>query len=174
MLVEGLHIEADAYIAQAQTQRGADGRRMVVGNGLSQERTVQTTIGTVTVRQPRVHDRRDGERFTSAILLPYVRHTMEIDAMVAVLYLLGVSMTRMETAPRSIVGEGFEAMSAAAAYRSSAAHRTTDLYLPGRIQYDHDLCVRDLMLPGFRYRERNKLRCCRRLITLAVALAPVL
>jgi len=50
MLAEGLRIEADAYIQQAEAQRGVDGRRLVVGNGLSQERTVQTTIGTVTVR----------------------------------------------------------------------------------------------------------------------------
>lgn len=126
MLVEGLRIEADAYIAQAQTQRGEDGRRLVVGNGLSQERTVQTTIGTVTVRQPRVHDRRDGERFTSAILPPYVRRTMEIDAMVAVLYLHGVSTTRMEAALRSIVGEGFDAMSPAVV--CSIIERWQELY----------------------------------------------
>ena len=126
MLAEALRIEADAYIQQAETQRSIDGRRLVVGNGLSQERTVQTTIGTVTVRQPRVHDRREGERFTSAILPPYVRRTMQIDAMVAVLYLHGVSTTRMQAALRSIVGEGFDAMSPAVV--CSIIERWQELY----------------------------------------------
>lgn len=113
MLMEALRVEADEYIQQAAAERDGDGHRLVVGNGLTRERTVQTTIGTVTVRQPRVHDRREGEHFTSAILPPYVRRTMQIDAMVAVLYLHGVSTTRMEAALRSIVGEGFESMSPA-------------------------------------------------------------
>ena len=103
MLEIALRAEADAYIRQAQSERDDRQRQMVVGNGLGQERTVQTSVGTMNVRQPRVHDRREGHHFTSAILPPYVRRTMQIDAMVATLYLHGVSTTRMEEALRSIV-----------------------------------------------------------------------
>jgi len=111
MLEIALRAEADAYIRQAQSERDDRQRQMVVGNGLGQERTVQTSVGTMNVRQPRVHDRREGHHFTSAILPPYVRRTMQIDAMVATLYLHGVSTTRMEEALRSIVGGNFESMS---------------------------------------------------------------
>lgn len=113
MLVEGLRAEADAYIAEAQAHRDTEGRRLVVGNGLSQERTVQTTIGTVKVRQPRVDDQREGHHFSSAILPPYIRRSMNVDGMVAVLYLHGVSTNRMEVALKSIVGPSFKSMSPA-------------------------------------------------------------
>lgn len=113
MLVEALRIEADTYIAEAKAHRDENGRRLVVGNGLSKERTVQTTIGTLKVRQPRVDDRREGHHFSSAMLPPYVRRTMQIDALIAVLYLHGVSTTRMESALKSIVGKSFGSMSPA-------------------------------------------------------------
>jgi transposase-like protein len=113
MLVVALRVEADAYITQARSARDGEGRQQVVGNGLSQERTIHTSIGTMHVRQPRVHDRRNGYHYTSALLPPYVRRTMQIDAMVATLYLHGVSTTRMEEVLRSIVGDHFESMSPA-------------------------------------------------------------
>jgi len=113
MLVVALREEADAYITQAQSARDSGGRQLVVGNGLSQERTIQTSIGTMHVRQPRVHDGRDGYHYTSAILPPYVRRTMNIDAIVATLYLHGVSTSRMEEVLQSIVGDGFASMSPA-------------------------------------------------------------
>lgn len=113
MLAVALRIEADDYMEQAKSERDAQNRRMVVGNGLTQERTIQTSIGTLSVRQPRVNDRREGYHFTSAILPSYVRRTMQIDAMVATLYLHGVSTNRMEEALRSIVGERFDSMSPA-------------------------------------------------------------
>jgi len=117
MLSVALRIEADDYLRRAESERDSSNRRMVVGNGLSQERTVQTSVGTLKVRQPRVDDRRQGHTYTSAILPPYIRRTMNIDAMVATLYLHGVSTNRMEEALRSIVGEKFESMSPAVVTR---------------------------------------------------------
>ncbi len=54
------------------------GRRRIVRHGYLPEREVQTGIGPVAVRCPRVRDRSAGEtgpriRFTSAILPPYLR-----------------------------------------------------------------------------------------------------
>ena len=85
MLVVALRAEADEYIKQAVGERDQNGRQLVVGNGLSQERTLQTSVGTMHIRQPRVDDGREGYHFTSAILPRYVRRTMNIDAMVATL-----------------------------------------------------------------------------------------
>lgn len=113
MLAVALRAEADAYLEQAQMARDARNRRLVVGNGLSQERTVQTSLGTLKVRQPRIDDARAGHQFTSAILPPYVRRTMQIDALVATLYLHGVSTTRMQEALQSVVGGGITSVSPA-------------------------------------------------------------
>jgi putative transposase len=66
----------------------------VVRNGHLPERTIITGVGAVEVKQPRVHDRRPvdhQEKFTSAILPPYLRKTKSIDELISWLYLKGVS-----------------------------------------------------------------------------------
>ncbi len=113
MIAAALRAEADEYVDSHRHLKNAEGRQLVVGNGLSQARTVHTSVGTMKIQQPRVYDSRDGHHFTSAILPPYIRRTMEVESMVAVLYLHGVSTTRMEEALRSIVGDGITAMSPA-------------------------------------------------------------
>jgi hypothetical protein len=61
-----------------------DGRQRVVRHGHMPERTIQTDIGAVEVRQPRIRDRRahgtERIRFTSAILPPYAGRTESLDA----------------------------------------------------------------------------------------------
>ncbi len=113
MLAVALRAEADAYIKEAVSARDEQGHQMVVGNGLTQQRTVQTSVGTVLVRQPRVYDRRDGHQFTSAILPPYIRRTKDVDAMIALLYLHGVSTTRMQEALKGLIGDRVSAVSPA-------------------------------------------------------------
>ena len=53
------------------------------------EREVLTGAGPLTVKKPRVDDRREGQKFTSAILPPYLRRSPSIDALIPVLYLKG-------------------------------------------------------------------------------------
>ena len=60
------------------------------------EREIQTGIGPVAVRCPRVRDRGAGEtgpriRFTSRILLPYLRRAKSIEELLPWLYLKGIS-----------------------------------------------------------------------------------
>jgi transposase-like protein len=108
-----LTAEVDNYVREAQQYVDENNHRMVRHNGLSRERTVQTTMGTMTVQQPRVDDRREGHKFTSVILPPYVRRTENIDALVVTLYLHGVSTVRMEAALREMFGSSFSSMSPA-------------------------------------------------------------
>lgn len=108
-----LMAEADAYIQEAQAALDEHNHRLVRRNGLSRERTVQTSMGTISVQQPRVDDRREGHRFTSAILPPYIRRTNNIDGMIATLYLHGVSTVRMEAALREMLGSSVTAVSPA-------------------------------------------------------------
>ena len=75
LLAEAVEAEVAAFIAEHADLVDDDGRRRVVGHGHLPEREVQTGIGAVLVRRPRVRDRHpdaDGGRirFTSAILPP--------------------------------------------------------------------------------------------------------
>ena len=69
----------------------ATGRRLVVGNGFARARPITTGAGALEVKAPRVDDRRDGERFTSAILPRYMRKSPKVSEVLPVLYLRGLS-----------------------------------------------------------------------------------
>ena len=109
MLAKALEDEVAAYIATAVDERGEDGRRLVVRNGHAQEREVQTGLGSLPVRAPRVRDGRKDEmgepmRFTSKILPPYLRRTRSVEELLPWLYLCGVSTNGFQDALASIFG----------------------------------------------------------------------
>src|SRR5262249_54173925 len=97
MLAEALQAEVDAYIARFADLRDDDGRRLVVRNGYHEAREVTTCVGAVAVHAPRVNDRRvdlktgERQRFSSAILPPWARKTPQIEQVLPLLYLHGLS-----------------------------------------------------------------------------------
>ncbi len=75
LLTRAIEDEVASYLASRETLRDDCGRQQVVRNGHLPERHLQTPLGAMKVKQPRVRDRRpDGERekFTSSILPPYL------------------------------------------------------------------------------------------------------
>jgi transposase-like protein len=110
MLAAALEDEVAGYLAAAAEERDERGRRLVVRNGHARERDVQTGIGPVKVRAPRVRDGRTGAdgapvRFTSRILPPYLRRTRSVEELVPWLYLHGVSSNDFQDALGAILGE---------------------------------------------------------------------
>jgi transposase-like protein len=97
MLAEALQAEVDAYCARFADERDENGRRLVVRNGYHDPREVTTCAGAVAVHAPRVNDKRidpetgDRQRFSSAILPPWARKTPQIEAVLPLLYLHGLS-----------------------------------------------------------------------------------
>src|SRR5262249_46069975 len=94
LLAQAIEAEVADWIDRHQHRRNATGRRQVVRNGHLPQRTITTGLGPVTVQQPRVHDRRPAqarEKFSSAILPPYLRKTKSIEELIPWLYLKGVS-----------------------------------------------------------------------------------
>lgn len=91
MLQQAIENEISEYIDQHAHVLDEKGHRQVVRNGSLPERELITGIGKVRIRQPRVHDQRDGHRFTRRILPPYLRRLPSIDALIPALYLRGVS-----------------------------------------------------------------------------------
>jgi transposase-like protein len=90
MLQAALEIEVDEYIERSREASAAPGRQAVVRNGRHPRRELVSGIGKLSVRQPRVHDRREGHDFTSAILPRYLRRTPSIEALIPALYLKGL------------------------------------------------------------------------------------
>src|SRR6266540_2407272 len=73
MLAVALEAERRAYLDAHADALDEAGRRLVVGNGYAWPRDVMTGAGMVEAAAPRVDDRRPGQRFSSAIIPPYMR-----------------------------------------------------------------------------------------------------
>ena len=89
------------------------GRRHVVRNGFAPERSILTGIGPISIKQPRIRDRRqDKESFTSSILPRYLRRVPSLDNLIPVLYLKGVSTGDFTGALSAILGDNVKGLSA--------------------------------------------------------------
>ena len=92
LLAQAIEAEIAVLLAQYADRHDPRGRQAVVRNGYLPEREVQTGIGAVRVKVPRVRDRSGlGIHFHSALLPPYIRQSQSLDALLPWLYLKGVS-----------------------------------------------------------------------------------
>ena len=106
LLAEAIEEEVEDYLEKHAQARDKRGHRLVVRNGSLPERTIQSGIGPIQVKAPRVDDRREGRRFSSAILPPYLRKVPSLENLIPTLYLMGVSTSDMERALEAILGPG--------------------------------------------------------------------
>jgi putative transposase len=115
LLAQAIEAEVADRIDRHQDCRDDAGRRQVVRNGHLPERTITTGVGPVTVQQPRVHDRRPAEareKFSSAILPPYLRKTKSVEELIPWLYLKGVSSGDFSEALAALLGPDAKGLSA--------------------------------------------------------------
>ena len=115
LLTRAIEDEVASYLASRETLRDDCGRQQVVRNGHLPERHLQTPLGAMKVKQPRVRDRRpDGERekFTSSILPPYLRRTKALGELLPWLYLKGVSSGDFQEALQALLGPDAPGLSA--------------------------------------------------------------
>ncbi len=122
MLSKAIEAEVADYLAAHADQRDDDGHRLVVRNGHAPQRDVQTGLGAITVKQPRVNDKRidaDGcpLRFTSKILPPYLRRTKSIEELIPWLYLRGISTGDFSQALAALLGPDAPGLSASTVVR---------------------------------------------------------
>jgi len=118
MLQEAIEVEVADYVDQHQGERAPDsGQRLVVRNGSLPAREILSSLGPIPIEQPRVRDRREGMKFTSAILPPYLRRAPSLEALIPTLYLKGISTNDFPEALAAILGEGAKGLSASTIVR---------------------------------------------------------
>ncbi len=113
LLIEALNLEVEEYINQNSNAVDENGKRLVVRNGLGKSRSVTMGSGAVDVQCPRVNDRREGEKFLSSILPPYLRKSPKVESLIPTLYLKGLSTNNFRSALVEILGEGTMGLSPA-------------------------------------------------------------
>ena len=115
LLAQAIEAEVQEWLEQRTECRDECGRQQVVRNGYMKERTLLTGVGEVMVEQPRVRDRRpsrDREKFSSAILPPYLRKTKSVEELIPWLYLKGISTGDFSEALQALLGPDAKGLSA--------------------------------------------------------------
>lgn len=113
LLRTAIQNEVDEYIQAHALLRDEKGLRLVVRNGSLPERQIQTPLGNVSIRQPRVEDRRPDHKFLSKLLPPYLRRTPSVEALIPALYLRGISTGDFTEALSSLLGPNAAGLSPA-------------------------------------------------------------
>ena len=88
LIAQGLELEVRELLSTLSGRQDELGRAAVVRNGYQPERPIQTGIGPVTVKVPKIRS-RDGTpvSFRSALVPPYVRKSASLEAALPWLYL---------------------------------------------------------------------------------------
>ncbi|MDB5091824.1 MAG: hypothetical protein JWR09_5818, partial [Mucilaginibacter sp.] len=123
LLAQAIEAEVAAWIEAHAHLRDEAGRQQVVRNGHHPGRTIQTGLGDIEVKQPRVLDRRppgQRERFSPAVLPPYLRRTKSVEELIPWLYLKGVSTGDFSEALTALLGPDAPGLSATTVTRLKA------------------------------------------------------
>lgn len=92
MLQLAIEEEVQNFITMYQDKLLSNGNKQIVRNGYLPERNIQTGIGEMAVKVPRVRDRgKEDIKFTSNLIPQYMRRTVTIDVLLPLLYLKGIS-----------------------------------------------------------------------------------
>ena len=113
LISQAVEAELAAILMSYQHEKLADGRQAVVRNGYLPERTIQTGVGDVKIKVPKVRDRSEqGIKFNSSLLPPYLKRTKSMEKLIPWLYLKGISTGGFQEALSALVGEQAKGLSA--------------------------------------------------------------
>ncbi len=113
LITQAVEAELTALLSRHEDHKLSDGRQAVVRNGYLPGRTIQTGLGDVDVKVPKVRDRSNtGIKFNSNLLPPYLKRSTSIQEMLPWLYLKGLSTGDYGEALSSLLGEQAKGLSA--------------------------------------------------------------
>lgn len=108
LLAAAVKSEVEQFLLDYADHKTDDGKLRFVRNGYLPEREIQTGIGTIAVQVPRVRDRafvKDGIRFGSSIIPKYLRRSGDMNELLPLLYLKGLSTNDFVEALTPLVGD---------------------------------------------------------------------
>ncbi len=125
LLAQAIEAEVEGHIVAHAELTDAQGRRRVVRHGYLPEREIQTGLGAVRVKAPRVRDRdpeAPGGRisFTSSILPRYLRRSKSMEELLPWLYLKGISSGDFGEALAALLGPDAPGLTASTITRLKA------------------------------------------------------
>ena len=116
ILIKTLEIEIESFCQRHEEKRDKNGHRLVTRNGYNLARNIVTGAGQLKIQTPRVDDRILDEtnepRFKSSFVPPYLRRTKNMDELIPLLYLKGISTGDFTEVLEKMVGKeviGFSA-----------------------------------------------------------------
>lgn len=113
LIAQAVEAELAMMLMSHEDNKLPDGRPAVVRNGYLPKRTIQTGLGDVDIRVPKVRDRsKTGIKFNSDLLPPYLKRSTSIEEMLPWLYLKGLSTGGYGEALSSLLGEQAKGLSA--------------------------------------------------------------
>jgi transposase-like protein len=128
MIEAALQGEVEDYLARFRGDRDAAGHALVVRNGTARARRVTTGAGPVSLTAPRVNDRRVvggvRQKFTSAVVPPYVRRSPRVESVLPVRYLHGLSTGDVREALPTLLGPEAGGLSLSAILRLTKSWTT--------------------------------------------------
>ena len=105
LIAKAVEAELLEYKKVFEQDLSAQGHKRVVRNGYQPERDIQTGIGPVSVKIPKVRARwGDSACFQSSLVPPFVRKTKSLEAALPWLYLKGISSGQICEALQVLVG----------------------------------------------------------------------
>lgn len=114
MLASAIESEVAAFVAKHSHLHSVDGKAAIVRNGYLPERPIQTGLGDIEVKVPKVRDRTgSGIKFNSSLVPPYLKRTKSIEEFLPWLYLRGISTGDFSETLQHLLGPQASGLSAA-------------------------------------------------------------
>lgn len=106
MIKVAVEAEVEAFIEAHSQLKLPSGQQRVVRNGYLPERAIQTGIGKVRVKMPRLRDRGDDGQiiFQSSLVPQYMRRTATLDVLLPLMYLKGISTGDFQATLEPLLG----------------------------------------------------------------------
>lgn len=114
ILTEAVEAEVEEFITGFQYLH-REGKQRVVRNGYLPECDIQTGIGDIPVKMPRVRDRDSASdnpiKFTSSLIPRYLRRSQSMEDFLPLLYLKGISTGDFSSVLEPLLGENAKNLS---------------------------------------------------------------
>jgi len=112
LISDAVEAELQDLLSQYAELKNEQGHLQIVRNGYLPERSIQTGIGQVKVKVPKIRDKSgQGIKFNSALLPPYLRKTKSIEEVLPWLYLKGISTGDFQEALAALLGNDAKGLS---------------------------------------------------------------